>query len=139
MYVFQRLKGITEAIYIQAKYNGLRYEFVFTNLIPGNTRHFTSFTGVFKYKSKRTIFKINIVLKLPNIKYFRAYNSSRLYRELKLRGAILKNGRLRLLMFEKMYSIANGVWNLSSEQVIFLQFNHIFFKVNLCITNNDYL
>ncbi|CAH1714619.1 Bardet-Biedl syndrome 5 protein homolog isoform X1 [Aphis gossypii] len=91
--VNSRLKGITEAIYIQAKYNGLRYEFVFTNLIPGNTRHFTSFIGVFK-----------------------AYNSSRLYRELKLRGAILKNGRLRLLMFEKMYSAVNGVWNLSSEQ-----------------------
>lgn len=48
---------------------------------------------------------------------FRAYNSSRLYRELKLRGAILKNGHLRLLMFEKMYSTVNGVWNLSSEQV----------------------
>ncbi|VVC27902.1 Hypothetical protein CINCED_3A022341 [Cinara cedri] len=91
--VNSRLKGITEAIYIQAKYNALRYEFVFTNLIPGNTRHFTSFIGVFK-----------------------AYNSSRLYRELKLRGAILKNGHLRLLMFEKMYSTVNGVWNLSSEQ-----------------------
>lgn len=49
---------------------------------------------------------------------FRAYNSSRLYRELKLRGAILKNGRLSLLAFEKMYSTVNGVWNLSSEQVI---------------------
>lgn len=46
--IFQRLRGITEAIYIQAKYNGLRYEFVFTNLIPGNTRHFTSFIGVYK-------------------------------------------------------------------------------------------
>lgn len=46
--VFQRLKGITEAIYLQAKYSGLRYEFVFTNLIPGNTRHFTSFIGVYK-------------------------------------------------------------------------------------------
>ncbi|XP_050438176.1 Bardet-Biedl syndrome 5 protein homolog isoform X2 [Adelges cooleyi] len=91
--VNSRLKGTTEAIYIQAKYNGLRYEFVFTNLIPGNTRHFTSFIGVYK-----------------------AYNTSRLYRELKLRGAIMRNGRLKLLMLEKMYSTINGVWNLSSEQ-----------------------
>lgn len=58
----------------------------------------------------------NYILNLMKY-YFRAYNSSRPYRELKLRGAILKNGRLRLLMFEKMYSTINGVWNLSSEQV----------------------
>ncbi|XP_050526979.1 Bardet-Biedl syndrome 5 protein homolog isoform X2 [Daktulosphaira vitifoliae] len=91
--VNSRLRGTTEAVYIQSKYNGLRYEFVFTNLIPGNTRHFTSFIGIYK-----------------------AYNTSRLYRELKLRGAILQNGRLKLLMLEKMYTTVNGVWNLSSEQ-----------------------
>lgn len=61
--MFQRLKGITEAIYIQAKYNGLRYEFVFTNLIPGNTRHFTSFIGVFKYTRE------NISLFLMHLNY----------------------------------------------------------------------
>lgn len=54
--IFQRLKGITEAIYIQARYNGLRYEFIFTNLIPGNTRHFTSFIGVFKLVYKYILF-----------------------------------------------------------------------------------
>jgi Bardet-Biedl syndrome 5 protein len=104
----------------------LRYEFVFTNLIPGNTRHFTSFIGVFKYTRKNiSLFLIHLN---QHLKYFRAYNSSRLYRELKLRGAIIKNDRLRLLMFETMYSIANGVWNLSSEQVIFYKFNQFFFK-----------
>lgn len=114
--IFQRLKGITEAIYIQARYNGLRYEFVFTNLIPGNTRHFTSFIGVFKLVYNFFLF-CNQTVPFNSMFGFRAYNSSRLYRELKLRGAILKNGRLRLLMFEKMYSTINGVWNLSSEQV----------------------
>ena len=45
---------------------------------------------------------------------YRSYDTSRLYRELKLRGAIIKQKALRLLPGEKVYSKLNGVWNLSS-------------------------
>jgi Bardet-Biedl syndrome 5 protein len=43
----------------------------------------------------------------------RAYNSSRLYRELKLRGAILEESHLKLLPLEEIVSTIHGVWNLS--------------------------
>jgi Bardet-Biedl syndrome 5 protein len=70
---------------------------------------------------------------------FRAYDTSRLYRDLKLRGhslplhcpvacgpraltmpsstgALIQDGELKLLPLEETYSKVNGVWNLSSEQ-----------------------
>ena len=47
---------------------------------------------------------------------FRAFNSSKMYRELKLRGAILENKNLKLLPMEEIVSTVNGVWNLSSDQ-----------------------
>ena len=39
-----------------------------------------------------------------------------MYRELKLRGAILENKNLKLLPMEEIVSTVNGVWNLSSDQ-----------------------
>lgn len=30
--------------------DGTRFEFIFTNLVPGNMRHFTSVMGVHKYE-----------------------------------------------------------------------------------------
>lgn len=47
----------------------------------------------------------------------RAYISSRIYRELKLRGALIKNKQLKALDKEKLYFNVPGVWNLSSDQV----------------------
>lgn len=47
----------------------------------------------------------------------RAYETSKLYRDLKLRGALVENKTLRLLPQEQVYSKVNGVWNLSSDQV----------------------
>lgn len=48
----------------------------------------------------------------------RAYESSKLYREVKLRGALLSKGQLKYLPKEQLYNKINGVWNLSSDQVI---------------------
>ncbi|RXG59907.1 Bardet-Biedl syndrome 5 protein-like [Armadillidium vulgare] len=39
-----------------------------------------------------------------------------MYRELKLRGAIIHNRQLRILPQEQIVSKINGVWNLSSDQ-----------------------
>ena len=48
---------------------------------------------------------------------FRAYETSKMYRDLKLRGALIQNKQLRLLPLEQVYDKINGVWNLSSDQV----------------------
>lgn len=42
--------------------------------------------------------------------------SSKLYRELKLRGAVIQNKHLKLLPLETVFSTLHGVWNLSSDQ-----------------------
>lgn len=47
---------------------------------------------------------------------YRAYNSSKLYRELKLRSAVIHNKQLRMLPLEQVFSTLSGVWNLSSDQ-----------------------
>lgn len=47
---------------------------------------------------------------------YRAYETSKLYRDLKLRGSIVKDGELILLPQEQIIAKIGGVWNLSSEQ-----------------------
>jgi hypothetical protein len=42
-----------------------------------------------------------------------------MYRELKLRGAIIHNKQLKILPLEQLYTTVPGVWNLSSDQVIY--------------------
>jgi Bardet-Biedl syndrome 5 protein len=46
----------------------------------------------------------------------KAYETSKLYRDLKLRGSIMRNGDLVLLPEENIYNKVSGVWNLSSDQ-----------------------
>ncbi|XP_066995100.2 Bardet-Biedl syndrome 5 protein homolog isoform X2 [Anabrus simplex] len=92
--VNSKLRGTTEALHILTKANNTRFEFIFTNLILGNSRHLTSIMGVHK-----------------------AYASSRMYRELKLRGAIVHNKQLKILPLEQVFTTVNGVWNVSSDQV----------------------
>lgn len=88
-----KLKGTSEALYVLTKCNNTRFEFIFTNLIPGSPRLFTTVISV-----------------------HRAYETSKLYRDLKLRGALIQNKQLRLLPQEQVYDKVTGVWNLSSDQ-----------------------
>ncbi|XP_053373363.1 Bardet-Biedl syndrome 5 protein-like [Mercenaria mercenaria] len=88
-----KLRGTTEALYVLTKCNNTRFEFIFTNLIPGSPRLFTTVISV-----------------------HRAYETSKLYRDLKLRGALIQNKQLRLLPQEQVYDKVSGVWNLSSDQ-----------------------
>ena len=88
-----RLRGNTQALYVMTKYNNARFEFVFTNLVRQSPRLFTTVQAV-----------------------YRAYDTSRLFRDLKLRGAIIKDKNLILLPNEQLYSRVPGVWNLSSDQ-----------------------
>jgi Bardet-Biedl syndrome 5 protein len=91
--VTSRLKGDTQALYVMTKYNKTRYEFIFTSLVKGSPRLFTTIQAVYK-----------------------AFNSTRLYRDLKLRGAIVKAHKLLLLPDEEICSQTGGVWNLSADQ-----------------------
>lgn len=52
----------------------------------------------------------------------RAYETSKMYRDLKLRAALIQNKQLRLLPREQVYDKINGVWNLSSDQVMDLEY-----------------
>lgn len=88
-----KLRGETQALYIMTKYNDSRFEFVFTSLVKASPRLFTTVQAV-----------------------YRAYETSKLYRDLKLRGAIIKDANLLLLPLETLYTKLDGVWNLSADQ-----------------------
>lgn len=88
-----KLRGNTQALYLMTKYNNARFEFIFTSLVRASPRLFTTVQAV-----------------------FRAYETSKLYRDLKLRGAIIKDKGLIMLPDEQVYTKVNGVWNLSSDQ-----------------------
>ena len=85
--------GETEALYLLTKFNSTKFEFIFTNLIPGSPKLYTSVYSV-----------------------HRAYETTKLYRELKLRSAILDGKELMMLPLEQMFEKIDGVWNLSNEQ-----------------------
>eukprot|EP01112_Ceratiomyxa_fruticulosa_P009752 TRINITY_DN2556_c0_g2_i1.p1 TRINITY_DN2556_c0_g2~~TRINITY_DN2556_c0_g2_i1.p1 ORF type:complete len:344 (+),score=41.49 TRINITY_DN2556_c0_g2_i1:263-1294(+) len=88
-----KLKGNTQELKVITKYNSTRFEFIFTYTVTNNANLFTIIQGV-----------------------HRAYETSKLYRDLKLRGAITRNKELILLPQEQIYNKVNGVWNLSSDQ-----------------------
>ena len=63
------------------KFNTSKFEFIFTDFVMDSPRLFTSIQTV-----------------------FRAYDTSRMYRDLKLRSALISDKELRLLPEEHMYS-----------------------------------
>jgi Bardet-Biedl syndrome 5 protein len=87
-----KLRGATQALYCRSKWNGDQFEFIFTSLV----------------KSPRLFTTVQTVL--------RAYETTPLYRDLKLRGAIIRERQLIMLPGEEVYNRQSGVWNLSSEQ-----------------------
>jgi len=88
-----KLKGNTQALYVMTKFNNSRFEFIFTSLVKNSPRLFTTIQTV-----------------------YRAYETTKLYRDLKLRGAIIKDKSLILLPDEDVINKVDGVWNLSSDQ-----------------------
>jgi Bardet-Biedl syndrome 5 protein len=87
------LRQKAQALYLMTKHDGMRYEFIFTSLVQGSPRLFTTIQAV-----------------------FRAYETSKLYRDLKLRGAIVKDSKLKTLPDEEVFNRLDGVMNLSSDQ-----------------------
>jgi len=87
-----KLRGHTQALCVMAKY-GSRFEFIFTSLVKNSPRLFTTVQAV-----------------------MRAYETSKLYRDLKLRGSIVQGNELILLPKEQVFTKLNCVWNLSADQ-----------------------
>ena len=92
--VTSRLRGDTETCYLLTRANDSRYEFLFTNLASASSR------------------LVGIIVAVQQ-----AYDSSRAYRDVKIRSAIIQNKQLKLLPLEEIMSQVSGVWNLSNEQV----------------------
>jgi len=88
-----RLRGHTQALFVLTKFNTSRFEFIFTNCVKNSPRLFTTVQAV-----------------------HRAYDTSKLYRDLKLRCAIIKEKDLVLLPKEIIQTKVSGVWNLSTDQ-----------------------
>lgn len=89
-----RSRGPTQALCIITRNSqGSRLEFIFTSIVRASPRIFTTCQAV-----------------------YRAYESSRLYRDLKLRGALIKDKELLQLPLERIYNKISGVWNLASDQ-----------------------
>uniref|UniRef100_A0A6M2DCI0 Putative bardet-biedl syndrome 5 n=1 Tax=Xenopsylla cheopis TaxID=163159 RepID=A0A6M2DCI0_XENCH len=91
--VISKLRATTEALHIMAASGSSKFEFIFTDISLLDTKHFSTVIGIHK-----------------------AYISTRLYRDLKLRASILNGGILAVLKNEQVYQTVNGVWNLSSDQ-----------------------
>lgn len=88
-----RLLGTTQALYVMTKFSQSRFEFIFTSLVKNSPRLFTTVQAV-----------------------LRAFESTKLYRELKLRGSVVRDSRLIMLPQEELIDKVDGVWNLSSDQ-----------------------
>ncbi|CAM9384731.1 unnamed protein product [Phaeothamnion confervicola] len=88
-----KLRGSTQALCVLTKHENSRFEFIFTSLVNNSPRLFTTVQAV-----------------------LRAYETSKLYRDLRLRGSIVRDSQLLLLPGEEICSQVQGVWNLSSDQ-----------------------
>jgi len=91
--VASKLRGSTQALIVMTRFNTTRYEFIFTSLVKSSPRLFTSVQAI-----------------------YRSYDTTKLYRDLKLRGAIIKDKELVRLPQEQIYEQIPGIWNLSSDQ-----------------------
>lgn len=112
----QKLRGQTESLYLMAKSHTTRFEFIFTCIAPNSAKLFTTVIAVHRSltlspsQSRRAAGG-------RDWDWDRAYETSKLYRELKMRGALIDEDRLRLLPLEEQFHKIEGVWNLSSDQV----------------------
>uniref|UniRef100_A0AC34FCK3 Bardet-Biedl syndrome 5 protein n=1 Tax=Panagrolaimus sp. ES5 TaxID=591445 RepID=A0AC34FCK3_9BILA len=92
-----KLKGRCESLYLMARNQSTRFEFVFTcvnNNPQAQNKLFTTVIGL-----------------------HRAYETSKLYRDMKMRGSLIdENENLRILPLEEQCDRFEGAWNLSSDQ-----------------------
>lgn len=84
--------GNTQCLTLRCKFNNSKFEFIFTSRSKESNRMGTVF---------------------QNLK--QAYESTKLYRDIRMRGAIIQNKDLELLPQESIVNKYQNVWNLASE------------------------
>lgn len=96
--IHTKLRGKHSALYIMTKVNGTRYEFIFTQIDK---------------ELGKSLGMVELISKIC-----RSYASTKLFRDLKLRSAVISSHgkQLKVLESEQIYNKINGVWNLSSDQ-----------------------
>lgn len=87
------IKGSTYSLQLRTRFQQARYEFIFSSLTKNSAQIFMSAQAI-----------------------IRSYETSKLYRDLKLRSAIISDKQLILLPNENIRVKYTGVWNLSAEQ-----------------------
>jgi Bardet-Biedl syndrome 5 protein len=89
-----RLRGSLQALVVCATFEASRYDFIFTSLVRASPRLFATAQAVHK-----------------------AFETSRAYRTLRLRGAIIRpeDKAVVLLPRERVFTQLEGVWNLANE------------------------
>lgn len=96
-----KVRGNYQAIHIMSNSSGTRYEFIFALLSEFEE-------------------PLESALPLGTIlgKVCKAYNSTKLYRDLKLRSSLFTSSgkKLKTLATEQIYNEIKGVWNLASDQ-----------------------
>ena len=107
-----KLRGRYSALDLMTKMNGTRYEFIYT--------HFQSSPSEHAYKSDmltKTPSDCQALIKCIS-SVCKAYSATKLFRDLKLRSAIInaQSHELKALPGEQIYNKFQGVWNLSSDQ-----------------------
>ncbi|KAK0420806.1 hypothetical protein QR680_014901 [Steinernema hermaphroditum] len=91
--VNSKIRGPAESLYLMAKNSTSRFEFIFTCQNPNETKLFSA-----------------------ALRMHRAYETSKMFRDLKMRGSVItQDDQLKLLPGEQLAERAEGVWNLSSE------------------------
>jgi Bardet-Biedl syndrome 5 protein len=89
-----KLRGHLQALFINATLQATPYEFIFADLSPTPTRLYATVQAV-----------------------HRSFETSRLYRDIKLRGALIRDGKqLALMPDERLSARFPAVWNIASEQ-----------------------
>lgn len=77
------------------KFHNSKFEFIFTNYVQDSPRLFATIQTV-----------------------FRAYDTSRMYRDLKLRGAVISDKELKLLPSEQVYSQVDSVHSVHNLDTV---------------------
>ena len=91
-----------EAVTILTKHSKTQYEFIFTNLSAENFQLYSTILNVHRW--------VGLVVggAAQTSMVCRAYETSKIYREVKLRGALLENKQLKLLPQEQTYNTVSS-------------------------------
>jgi Bardet-Biedl syndrome 5 protein len=88
-----RTRGASQALYVVTKFAHSKFEFIFSHESRHLPRLFSTIQSLYN-----------------------AFDTSRLYRDIKLRGGIVRDKAVTMLPGESIISSTNGVWNLSGDQ-----------------------